>query len=203
MKRLAAAALTLGLLGAPATAQDKPLETAIFAGGCFWCMEPPFDKIDGVVSTTSGYAGGAEPNVTYEQVSSGATGHAEAVRVEYDPTKVAYAELLETFWRNVDPVDAGGQFCDRGPQYRAALFPQSEEQYRLAAASIEQVTQVLGEPVATRIERAPQFWEAEGYHQDYARRNPIRYSFYRATCGRDHRLSAVWEGRQDLALAPR
>ncbi|MFA7431805.1 MAG: peptide-methionine (S)-S-oxide reductase MsrA [Rhodospirillaceae bacterium] len=203
MKRYAAAAFAFGLLTTPVAAQEKALETAIFAGGCFWCMEPPFDKVDGVVSTTSGYAGGAEPSVTYEQVSSGQTGHAEAVRVVYDPGRVAYAELLEIFWRNVDPLDGGGQFCDRGPQYRSALFPQSEEQFLLADASIKNVAEALGAPVATKIETAPQFWEAEGYHQDYASRNPIRYTFYRASCGRDHRLNALWNNRQDLALAPR
>jgi peptide-methionine (S)-S-oxide reductase len=201
MKRLAAAALAFGLLTAPAAAQNE--ETAIFAGGCFWCMEPPFDKMDGVLSTTSGYTGGAERAVTYEQVSSGMTGHAEAVRVVYDPAKVSYAELLETFWRNVDPLDGSGQFCDRGPQYRSAVFPQSEEQYLQAKASMEAVADALGAPVATKLETAPQFWEAEGYHQDYAAKNPIRYTYYRATCGRDHRLSALWSDRQDLALAPR
>lgn len=205
MKRLASApALALALLALPATAQDKPAApaAAVFAGGCFWCMEPPFDKVDGVLDTTSGYTGGMLTSPSYEQVSAGGTGHAEAVRVTYDPARVSYADLLEVYWRNVDPLDGGGQFCDRGGQYRSALFPLNEDQRRVAEASRAAVADALGQPVATAIEDAATFWPAEGYHQNYADRNPIRYSFYRFTCGRDNRLAEVWEGRQDLALAP-
>lgn len=205
--RLLILALVLGTTGAaPGMAQEATTDgehaAAIFAGGCFWCMEPPYDKLPGVVSTTSGYIGGSVPEPTYEQVSAGGTGHAEAVRVIYDPDQVSYATLLDVFWRNVDPLDAGGQFCDRGDQYRSAIFPQTEEQRRLAEESLKRVEAILGQPVATTIETAVRFWPAEDYHQDYYKRNPIRYKFYRFTCGRDQRLDEVWEGRPALALGP-
>lgn len=202
MKRPAPAlALALALVTMPAAAQDKPA-VAVFAGGCFWCMEPPFDTLDGVLDTTSGYAGGALTSPSYEQVSAGGTGHAEAVQVTYDPDRVTYADLQEVYWHNVDPVDTGGQFCDRGSQYRSALFPMTEEQRRLGEASRAKVAETLGRPVATTIEDGATFWPAEGYHQDYAEKNPIRYTFYRFTCGRDRRLAEVWDGRRDVVLAP-
>ena len=174
--------------GGSAAAQAK----ATFAGGCFWCMEPPFDKLKGVVSTTSGYIGGHVENPTYEQVSSGRTGHAEAVQIVYDPTVISYERLLDAFWENVDPLDAGGQFCDRGLQYRTAIFYHSEEQRRLAEASKQKMQEKLGKPVVTALVAAGPFYAAEEYHQDYYEKNPVRYNFYRWRCGRDDRLEEVW-----------
>ena len=179
----------------PAEAQKaapRAVAKATFAGGCFWCMEPPFDKMEGVLSTTSGYTGGREPNPTYESVSRGTTGHYEAVQVLYDPAKVRYEELLETYWRNVDPLDAGGQFCDRGAQYRAAIFYHDDEQKKVAEASRERIQKQLAQNVVTEILPAQTYYAAEDYHQDYYRKNPIRYKFYRTGCGRDGRLDAVW-----------
>ncbi|HEX6198902.1 MAG TPA: peptide-methionine (S)-S-oxide reductase MsrA [Thermoanaerobaculia bacterium] len=179
---------------APAAAAEArgDLAAAVFAGGCFWCMEPPFDDLPGVVSTTSGYTGGEVEDPSYEEVSAGRTGHAEAVRVVYDPEEVTYEELLHVFWRNVDPTDAGGQFCDRGSQYRSGIFVASEEERRLAEASKAEVEERLGKPVVTAVETAGPFYAAEDYHQDYYEKNPIRYKIYRTGCGRDGRLRAVW-----------
>jgi peptide-methionine (S)-S-oxide reductase len=177
------------------TTDDANLARATFAGGCFWCMEPPFDELDGVVSTTSGYTGGHKANPTYEQVSSGTTGHLESMQVLYDPAKVSYDKLLEVFWHNIDPLDGGGQFCDRGNQYTTAIFYHGEEQKRLAEASKERVEKQLGKPVATVIRPAEEFYPAEDYHQDYYKKNPLRYKFYRLSCGRDHRLEELW-GKQ-------
>jgi len=197
---LGAAAIALGapLLGAQqsgTTAQPaNGPATAIFAGGCFWCMEPPFDKLEGVVSTISGYTGGSKADPTYREVSSGGTGHAEVVQVAYDPAKVSYEELLEVFWRNVDPLDPGGQFCDRGSQYRTGIFAETEEQRRLAEAS-KQALEDSGrfeQPIVTEIVDASTFYPAEDYHQDYYEKNPVRYKFYRWNCGRDQRLAEVW-----------
>jgi peptide-methionine (S)-S-oxide reductase len=167
---------------------------AIFAGGCFWCMEPPFDALDGVLSTTSGYTGGSVDAPSYEQVSEGGTGHLEAVEVVYDPARVGYARLLEVFWRNVDPTDPGGQFCDRGPQYRAAIFVRDDEQRAAAEASRRELEASGRFPasLATEIRPAARFWPAEEYHQDFYQRNPIRYRYYRQGCGRDRRLEQVW-----------
>ena len=176
---------------------DDELAVATFAGGCFWCMEPPFDELPGVVSTTSGYTGGRNANPTYEQVSSGATGHAESVQVRYDPKKVSYETLLEVFWRNIDPLTANRQFCDRGPQYRSAIFYHDAEQRRLAESSKETLDGRFAEPIVTQIEPAGAFYPAEEYHQDYYKKNPVRYKLYRWNCGRDARLSQVW-GRQSL-----
>jgi peptide-methionine (S)-S-oxide reductase len=175
------------------TAQAK-LAKAIFAGGCFWCMEHPFDELDGVVSTTSGYVGGHKVNPTYHEVSSGTTGHAEAVQVVYDPTKVSYEKLLEVFWVNIDPTDAGGQFCDRGSQYRTGIFYETDEQKRLAEASKAALakSKPFKEPIVTEITKAGTFYPAEDYHQDYYIKNPVRYKFYRTGCGRDARLKALW-----------
>jgi peptide-methionine (S)-S-oxide reductase len=173
-------------------AADDELAVATFAGGCFWCMEPPFDELPGVVSTTSGYTGGRNANPTYEQVSSGTTGHAESMQVRYDPKKVSYETLLEVFWRNIDPLTANRQFCDRGPQYRSAIFYHDEEQRRLAESSKEALNGRFAEPIVTEIEPAGAFYPAEEYHQDYYKKNPVRYKFYRWNCGRDARLSQVW-----------
>ena len=176
-----------------AEAPAAGLAVATFAGGCFWCMEPPFDKTEGVVSTTSGYTGGQKAGATYEQVSAGGTGHKEAVRVVYDPRKVAYAKLLDVFWRNVDPVDAHGQFCDKGEPYKPAIFVSDDEQKRLAEeskAALERSGRF--EPITVVIEPASAFWAAEDYHQDYYLKNPVRYNFYRWKCGRDARLGEVW-----------
>lgn len=168
------------------------LELATFAGGCFWCMEAPFDALDGVVSTTSGYIGGRVANPTYEQVSAGTTGHAEAVQVRYDPQRVSYEELLHVFWRNVDPTDAGGQFCDRGDPYRTGVFFHSQEQRRLAEASKGEVEARIARRVVTAVAAAGPFYEAEEYHQDFYEKNPIRYRVYRTGCGRDRRLRELW-----------
>jgi len=167
---------------------------ATFAGGCFWCMEPPYDKLPGVISTTSGYMGGKTRNPTYEQVSSGSTGHAEVVQVVYDPKKVSYDKLLEVFWRNIDPTQINGQFCDHGSQYRSAIFFLGEEQKRAAEASkaaLMKKKPFSGE-IVTEITSATEFYPAEDYHQDYYIKNPIRYKFYREGCGRDAQLKQIW-----------
>ena len=179
---------------APASPPPDPpgSSSAVFAGGCFWCMEPPFDALDGVLSTTSGYTGGSVANPSYEQVTAGGTGHVEAVKVVYDPARIDYAKLLEVYWRNVDPLDDGGQFCDRGDSYRSAVFVGRAEERRLAEDSKRAVAERLGKPVATAIRDAAPFYAAEDYHQDYYRKNPLRYRYYRGGCGRDARLEAVW-----------
>lgn len=170
-------------------------ETAIFAGGCFWCMEPPFEKLDGVLSVISGYTGGDVENPTYQEVSAGGTGHAEAVKIVYDPQKVNYEDLLEVFWMNIDPTDGEGQFVDRGSQYRSAIFYLDEEQKRLAEASKERLEKSdrFDQPVVTEIVPAPTFYQAEEYHQDYYKENPIRYKFYRFRSGRDQFLDEAWD----------
>jgi peptide-methionine (S)-S-oxide reductase len=188
--RLAVVASLVALTAVAADAQE--LAKATFAGGCFWCMEPPFDKLDGVVSTTSGYTGGQKANPTYEQVSAGTTGHAEAVEIVYDPRKVTYAQLLEVFWRNIDPTTPDRQFCDIGSQYRAAIFFHDETQRRLAEESKQAVAQRLRQPVVTQVVPAATFYVAEEYHQDFYKKNPIRYKVYRTGCGRDRRLEALW-----------
>lgn len=196
---LAASVCWLSLAGAAFASEGPPagnagLATATFAGGCFWCLEPPFDGLPGVVSTTSGYTGGDKANPTYEEVSAGGTGHAEAVEIRYDPTRIDYGRLLEVFWRNIDPVDAQGQFCDRGDQYRSAIFYHHEEQRRLAEESKAALVKSgrFQQPVVTQIVPAGKFYPAEEYHQDYYRKNPVRYKFYRFTCGRDQRLQDIW-----------
>ena len=195
--RLAAAAvasvvLTLSALQAMQPASKASQATALFAAGCFWCVEEAFDKVTGVIATTSGYTAGRTPNPTYEQVSSGGTGHTEAVQVVYDPSKVTYETLLTAFWRNVDAVDGGGQFCDRGSQYRSGIYYQSEEQKRQAEASKAKIASQLGKPVATEVVAATAFYPAEGYHQDYYKKNPIRYKVYKWNCGRAQRLEELW-----------
>jgi peptide-methionine (S)-S-oxide reductase len=189
MRTIIATLLCLAAIGA-ADAQERARAT--FAGGCFWCMEPPFDKLDGVVSTTSGYTGGRTADPTYEQISAGRTGHAEVVEVLYDPRKVTYSQLLDVFWRNIDPLTANAQFCDVGSQYRAAIFVHDETQRRLAEESKTAVARRLQKPVVTEVVTASKFWPAEDYHQDYYKKNPIRYNLYRAGCGRDQRLEAIW-----------
>jgi peptide-methionine (S)-S-oxide reductase len=171
---------------------SESTKTAIFAGGCFWCVEQAFDGVDGVLETTSGYTGGTVPNPTYRQVSAGGTKHAEAVRVRYDPSKVTYAQLLVTFWHNIDPLDGGGQFCDRGDSYRSAIFVMGEAQKKAAEASKKAVEKELGKPVATEIVPAAPFYPAEAYHQDYYLHNPVRYKFYKWNCGRAQRLEQIW-----------
>jgi peptide-methionine (S)-S-oxide reductase len=179
----------------PAGAQQgRELATATFAGGCFWCVEEAFDKVEGVVSTTSGFTGGHVENPTYEQVVTGRTGHKEAVQVVYDPARVTYAELLEVFWFNIDPMDGGGQFCDRGPTYRSAIFYHDQAQKEAAERSkgMLEASGRLPHPIATEIIVATEFYSAEEYHQDYYQKNPIRYRFYKTSCGRERRLRAVW-----------
>ena len=173
-------------------ARASDVATATFAGGCFWCMQPPFDATPGVVSTTVGYTGGRVDHPTYEQVSAGGTGHAESIQVVFDPGKVTYRQLLDVFWRNVDPTTRDRQFCDVGHQYRTAIFFHDDDQRREAEASRDAVAKRLGQPVVTEIVPAGTFYPAEDYHQEYYRKNPVRYRFYRYTCGRDRRLAEVW-----------
>jgi peptide-methionine (S)-S-oxide reductase len=189
---------TPGLSAAQEEAEKMPvgntLSKATFAGGCFWCMEPPFDELPGVISTTSGYTGGSKPNPTYEEVSAGGTGHVEAVEVIYDPAKISYPELLRVFWRNIDPTVKDRQFCDVGRQYRTAIFYHTEEQMRLAEeskAALEK-NKPFPEPIVTEITAASDFYPAEEHHQDYYKKNPIRYKFYRYNCGRGQRLEQLW-----------
>ena len=174
----------------PAAATAK----ATFAGGCFWCMEPPYDKLDGVIATISGYIGGKKLNPTYQEVSAGTTGHAEAVEVEYDPKKVSYEKLLDVFWHNIDPTQKDAQFCDHGTQYRSAIFVHNDEQKKLADAS--KAALMKSKPfkgdIVTEIVPATTFYPAEDYHQDYYMKNPVRYKLYRTGCGRDARLKEVW-----------
>ena len=191
---LAAAALAALPAAAQAPASPPQQAVATFAGGCFWCMEPPYDKLPGVISTTSGYMGGTKRNPTYEEVSSGRTGHAEVVQVVYDPSKVTYEKLLEVFWRNVDPTVKDRQFCDVGSQYRTAIFYHSAEQKRLAEASKAALekSKPFKQPIVTPVEQAGDFWPAEDYHQDFYKKNPVRYNYYRTGCGRDARLKELW-----------
>jgi peptide-methionine (S)-S-oxide reductase len=174
------------------SAVDGVFAIATFAGGCFWCMEPPFDELPGVLSTTAGYTGGRTVNPTYQQVSSGKTGHAEAMQVRYDSTRITYETLLDVFWRNIDPLTANRQFCDRGRQYRSAIFYHGEDQRRLAQSSKEALDRRFDEPIVTEIEPADAFYPAEEYHQDYYKKNPLRYKLYRWNCGRDARLAKLW-----------
>ena len=197
---LAAGTAAIAVPGAPDTqapAAEAPapkLARAIFAGGCFWCVESDFDRVEGVISTTSGYTGGTEPAPSYEQVSSGATGHAEAVQIEYDPERVSYSELLDVFWHSVDPTTRDAQFCDHGTQYRTAIFAVDDEQRKLAVqskAALER-SKPFSDEIVTEIVPASSFFPAEEYHQDYYRKNPIRYQFYRTGCRRDARLKQLW-----------
>ena len=188
--------LALGLVtGGPAVgAAGEKTARATFAGGCFWCMEPPFEKLPGVVAVIAGYTGGHVKDPTYAQVSAGGTGHAEAVEVVYDPERIGYAELLEVFWKNVDPITADAQFCDVGSQYRSAIFYHDDVQRRLAEESKRALgaSGRLKNPIVTEIAPATAFYPAEDYHQDYYEKNPLRYRYYRAGCGRDERLRELW-----------
>jgi peptide-methionine (S)-S-oxide reductase len=167
-------------------------DTATFAGGCFWCMEPPYDKMDGVAATISGYAGGDEVDPTYREVASGQTGHAEVVQIIYDATQVSYERLLQVYWRNIDPLDNGGQFCDRGSSYRPVIFTHDEQQRELAAASKEVVAQRFNAPIVVPIEPLEAFYRAEEYHQNFYKKDPDRYYSYRRGCRRDARLEELW-----------
>ncbi len=195
MKWLAIFGLSLALAAcAPSAAQTQAPPAlqraeAVFAGGCFWCVESDFEHLDGVIEAESGYSGGALQNPTYHNHE----GHTEAVRVVYDPARVTYAQLLRHFWRHHDPLDAGGQFCDRGPSYESAVFA-TEAQWPEAQASKAEAERALGRAIVTPIREASRFWRAEEYHQDYYRKNPIPYRFYRARCGRDSRVAEVWRG---------
>lgn len=185
----------LGMAVMSLAAQAAETRTAVFGGGCFWCMEPPFDKLEGVISTFSGYAGGHVENPTYEQVSKGKTGHVEVVRVEYDPNKITYQKLLDVYWPETDPTDPDGQFCDQGESYRPVIFYQNDRQQRLAESSKQalQDNKPFEEQIRTTIEALnDSFHPAEDYHQNYYKKNPIRYKFYRFNCGRDDRLEALW-----------
>lgn len=172
--------------------QAAELAKATFAGGCFWCMEQPFDALEGVISTTSGYTGGTAANPTYQQVSSGTTGHAESVQVVYDPAQVSYETLLDVFWHNVDPLDQRGQFCDRGTQYRTSIFYHSDQQREMAERAKQQLGNDFKQAIATEVVPATEFYPAEGYHQNYYQTHAAKYHFYRLACGRDRRLTQVW-----------
>ncbi len=194
MKPITTLLISLMLIAPYAIADDKQYETATFAGGCFWCMEPPYDKLDGVISTTSGYIGGHKKDPTYKEVSAGTTGHAEVVQIKYDPAKVSYEKLLSVFWMNIDPTTPDQQFCDRGSQYRSAIFYHDEKQKQAAEKSFRDIekTRPFKQPIVTQLVQATTFYPAEDYHQDYYQRNPLRYKYYRYACGRDARLEEVW-----------
>lgn len=204
MSMLASLLLVAGPLSAAAkeTTMDKShavTARAIFAGGCFWCMEPPFEQLDGVQAVISGYIGGHQDNPTYQEVTGGMTGHTEAVEIRYDPARVSYEQLLEVFWKNIDPTDERGQFVDRGSQYRTGIFYLDEEQKQLAEASRERLAQSgrFSRPIVTEITAATTFYPAEDYHQDYYKESPVQYKFYRYNSGRDQFLRKVW-GKDDL-----
>ena len=188
------AAFALAFASAAASAQPTQMETAIFAGGCFWCVESDFDKVAGVVSTTSGYTGGHTQQPTYHEVSAGGTGHAESVEIVFDPKIVSYQKLLQVYWHSVDPTVKDRQFCDVGTQYRSAIFYLDERQKRLAEESRAQIerSKPFKAPIVTEIVKAGKFWPAEEYHQDYYKKNPLRYHFYREGCGRDARVKQLW-----------
>jgi len=201
MHRILAAALgLLGLFVFSVSAQvqvPKPAQSqavATFAGGCFWCVEADFDKVDGVLSTTSGFMGGKTANPTYKQVTAGGTGHLEVVQIVYDPERVSYEKLLDVYWRSIDPYDPIGQFCDKGDSYISAIFVHDEEQKKLAEASLKKLKEMVrnAQPVVTTIRAAGTFTPAEEYHQDYYQKNPVQYRFYRYGCGRDARLEQLW-----------
>ena len=202
-RRLLASVVLAGLSGwagaqtaAAASPAAPPASSAraVFAGGCFWCVEADFDKVDGVLSTTSGYTGGHVPNPTYEQVSGKRTGHAEVVEIVFDPSRVSYEKLVERFWRTIDPTTRDRQFCDAGSPYRSAIYAQDAEQLRIAQASKAALekSKPFKEPVVTEVVAGGPFYPAEAYHQDYYKKNPVRYNYYRLTCGRDARLKELW-----------
>jgi peptide-methionine (S)-S-oxide reductase len=193
-KLLLGAALSIALAGAAYAQSAGKNAIATFAGGCFWCVESDFDKVAGVISTTSGYIGGKTPNPSYKQVSAGGTGYTEAVEIVYDPARVSYEKLLEVFWVNHDPLTPNRQFCDGGNQYRAGIFYHNDEQKKAAETSKAKVIASgrFKRPVVTEIVAAGQFYKAEDYHQDYYKKNPVQYKFYRWNCGRDQRLKELW-----------
>jgi peptide-methionine (S)-S-oxide reductase len=187
----------LAVGGVPADSQTP--DKAAFAGGCFWCMEEAFEKVEGVIAVTSGYMGGRKPNPSYEEVSAGGTGHAESVEVLYDPGKLSYEKLLDVFWHNIDPTTPDRQFCDRGNQYRSVIFYRNDEQKRVAQSSKRALDQLrpFKEPIVTEVVPASTFYPAEGYHQDFYKKNPFRYKFYKYNCGRAQRLEELWGARRD------
>jgi peptide-methionine (S)-S-oxide reductase len=195
MKAALTLLLALASLAVPVTSAWAQTAKATFAGGCFWCVESDFDKVPGVISTTSGYIGGTVANPTYEQVSAKTTGHAEAVEIVFDPAKVSYEQLLEKFWRTIDPTTKDRQFCDAGSPYRTAIFTHGPQQAAAAQASKAALdkSKPFKEPIVTTIEAAGAFYAAEGYHQDYYKKNPVRYNYYRTSCGRDARLRELWK----------
>ncbi len=184
----------VALLSTNLFAADNNTETAIFAGGCFWCMEPPFDKLDGVLSTTSGYTAGHKTEPSYREVSAGNTGHTEAVQIVFEPDKISYAELLKVYWKNIDPVAVNRQFCDSGSQYRSGIYFLNDAQQAAARQSLQRLKmdKPFAEAIATEILPASTFYPAEEYHQDYYLKNPLRYKYYRYRCGRDQRLEEIW-----------
>jgi peptide-methionine (S)-S-oxide reductase len=194
MRRLLFSLIAVAAIAGAAAAQPAVPERAVatFAGGCFWCTEADFDKVEGVISTTSGFIGGMVVNPTYEQVVTGRTGHTEAVEIVYNPAAVSYEQLLEVFWKNHDPLAKDRQFCDRGNQYRPGIFYHNDEQRRLAEASKQKYQARFKQPIQTEITAATTFYKAEEYHQDYYKKNPVRYQFYRFNCGRDARLEELW-----------
>ncbi|MFM8540469.1 MAG: peptide-methionine (S)-S-oxide reductase MsrA [Nitrospira sp.] len=188
------ALVTILLVAAGSSGHSAEPAKAVFAGGCFWCMEEAFEKVEGVVSVTSGYMGGKTAAPTYEEVSAGGTGHAESVEVLYDPSKVTYQKLLDHFWKNVDPTTSNAQFCDHGSQYRAVIFYGNDQEKQQAEASKQALVQSkrFQEPIVTEVAMAAQFYPAEEYHQDFYKKNPIRYKFYKTSCGRVNRLELLW-----------
>ncbi len=202
LRRLTLLALPVAFAIAGTAQADEETASAVFAGGCFWCMEEAYDQVEGVLETTSGYSGGHTEDPTYEQVVAGGTGHAEVVKVDYDPERVDYATLLHVFWRNIDPFAEDRQFCDKGASYRSALFPMDAEQRALAEASRDAVAERFDQPIATEINDFEAFYPAEAYHQDYYLENPVRYRFYKSACRRVERLEAVWGDEAGASAAP-
>ena len=204
IKRTVPVLLALVLLLWPLAPVQAAVEEAVLAGGCFWCLEHDLEKLPGVVSVESGYSGGSLRNPTYRQVSGGGTGHQEVVEVRFDTARISYPTLLRAYWRNVDALDGGGQFCDRGSSYRPVIFTQGDVQKQQAEASLKAAARELGKPAsAIRVQIKPlsRFWPAEGYHQDYAERNSVKYNYYRWACGRDRRLDQLW-GSKARSSAP-
>lgn len=194
MKPIFLILITTFFLQASFVHADDKTATATFAGGCFWCMEPPFDKLDGVISTISGYIGGHVKNPKYQDVSAGTTGHTEAIQIKYDPEKVSYEKLVSVFWKNIDPTMADRQFCDRGTQYRPGIFYHDARQHKVANQSLKALkkNKPFKAPIVIEITSASTFYPAESYHQDYYIKNPLRYKYYRYSCGRDNRLKELW-----------
>ena len=189
----------MNLLLALTLAVTSPLDTATFAGGCFWSMERAFDQVPGVVAVTVGYAGGHVPHPSYDQVSTGRTGHLESVQVAYDPQRISYARLVDAFWHDIDPTQADGQFCDHGPEYHTAVFYRDSAERRVAEASLRALERRFGKPITTALLRATTFYRAEEYHQHYYKKNPVNYGLYRVACGRDQRLKELW-GKDEVSM---